>query len=229
MIREELPGLIKSAVGEEVKKLLILGRVNELSEENNRLKSRIDLVETQLGCQMGLWLKWPLQSLVMRRARCAEVLEDIRNCCNSKLGINISDQNTNTSDFVNMRASYFILPVFSTPSRKGLNNSSCIDNIYTNHPLRHSISKIVIHYISWSSTNISLINLSSAIELGNKPVNALEAQESIAIFGELLSEVDWLADTGLLDEEHNNVTSAYQSFNTRFQPMYDHCSFFTCS
>ena len=34
--REELPGLIKSTVGEEVKKLL--GVVNELSEENNRLK-----------------------------------------------------------------------------------------------------------------------------------------------------------------------------------------------
>ena len=46
IIREEMPVLIKSAVGEEMAKLI--GKVNELSVENNRLKTRIDLVETQL-------------------------------------------------------------------------------------------------------------------------------------------------------------------------------------
>ena len=41
-------------------------------------------------------------------------------------------------------------------------------------------------------------------------------------FGELLSEVDWSAITGRLDEDQNNVTSAYQSF-FRFQQIYSHC------
>ena len=42
-------------------------------------------------------------------------------------------------------------------------------------------------------------------------------------FDELLSEVDWSAVIGSLDEDRNDVTSAYQSFITKFQQIYNYC------
>ena len=84
MIREELPGLIKCAFEEELKKLL--DRVIELNEENNRLKSRIDLVQTELRAN-NLVINWlPDASLAEVAAtpsrdagtRCTEVLEKMR-------------------------------------------------------------------------------------------------------------------------------------------------------
>ena len=38
-----------------------------------------------------------------------------------------------------------------------------------------------------------------------------------------MSEVDWSAVIGSLDEDRNDVTSAYQSFITRFQQIYNYC------
>ena len=48
--------------------------------------------------------------------------------------INIIHQNTNTSDFINMLASHFLLPVFSAPTRKGLTNSFILHRQYLYQP-----------------------------------------------------------------------------------------------
>ena len=80
--------------------------------------------------------------------------------------ISIFHQNTNTSDFINMLDSHFLLPVFST-TRNGLVNSSCTDNIYTNHPLHQSIRKIILDF-SYHLPIFLPLNLCSAIELRNK-------------------------------------------------------------
>ena len=136
--------------------------------------------------------------------------------------INIIHQNTNTSDFINMLASsHFLLPVFSAPTRKGLTNSSCIDNIYTNHPFHHFTRKIVLDDISDHLPLFLSLNLSSAIELRNGPVKQFRRPRSDC--DELLSEVDWSAVIGSLDEDRNDVTSAYQSFITIFQQIYNYC------
>ena len=108
MIREEMPGLIKSAVKEEMTKLI--GRVNELNEENNRFKTRIDIVETQLIANNLVICGLPNASLaevvatssgdkagqeqgVTRR----DTIQAVVNCCNSKLGANISKNNIQSS------------------------------------------------------------------------------------------------------------------------------------
>ena len=137
--------------------------------------------------------------------------------------INIINQNTNTSDFINMLASHFLLPVFSAPTRKGLTNSSCIDNIYTNHSFHHSMRKIVLDDISDHLPLFLSLNLSSAIELRNGSVKQFRRPRSDCNFDELLSEVDWSAVIGSLDEDRNDVTTAYQSFITRFQQIYNYC------
>ena len=139
------------------------------------------------------------------------------------LNINIIHQNTNTSDFINVLASHFLLPVFSAPTRKGLTNSSCIDNICTNHPFHHSTRKIVLDDISDHLPLFLSLNLSSAIELRNGPVKQFRRPRSDCNFDELLSEVDWSAVIGSLDEDRNDVTSVYQSFITRFQQIYNYC------
>ena len=137
--------------------------------------------------------------------------------------INIIHQNTNTSDFINMLVSHFLLSVFSAPTRNGLTNSSCFDNIYTNHPLHHSTRKIVLEDISDHLPLFLSLNLSSAIELRNGPVKQFRRPRSDCNFDELLSEVDWSVVIGSLDEDRNDVTSAYQSFITRFQQIYNYC------
>ena len=108
IIREEMPGLIKSAVKEEMTKLI--GRVNELNEENNRLKTRIDIVETQLRANNLVICGLPDASLaevvatssgdkvgqeqgVTRR----DTVQAVVNCCNSKLGANISENDIQSS------------------------------------------------------------------------------------------------------------------------------------
>ena len=55
------------------------------------------------------------------------------------------------------------------------------------------------------------LNLSSIIELGNKSVKRFRSLRSDCNFGQLLSEVDRSAVTGRLDEDQNNVTSAYHN------------------
>ena len=76
MIREELPGLIKSAIGEEVKKLL--GMVNELSEENNRLKA-------QLRANNLIIYGLPDASLAEANGGSRrDTFQAVINCCNSK-------------------------------------------------------------------------------------------------------------------------------------------------
>ena len=108
MIREEMPGLVKFAVKEEMTKLI--GKVNELNEENNRLKTRIDIVETQLRANNLVICGLPDASLaevvatssgdkagqeqgVTRR----DTIQAVVNCCNSKLGANISENDIQAS------------------------------------------------------------------------------------------------------------------------------------
>lgn len=102
MIREEMPGLVKSAVKEEMKTLI--GKVSELSEENIRLKARIDAVETQLRANNLVIYGLPDASLAEvvatssgdgtsreRGMNRRDTVQAIINCCNSKLGANISE------------------------------------------------------------------------------------------------------------------------------------------
>ena len=108
IIREEMPVLIKSAVGEEMAKLI--GKVNELSEENNRLKTRIDLVETQLRANNLVICGLPDASLAevvstpsvitagqLQGMTRRDTVQAVVNCCNSKLGANISENDIQSS------------------------------------------------------------------------------------------------------------------------------------
>ena len=108
IIREEMPGLIKSAVKEEMTKLI--GKVNELNEENNRLKTRIDIVETQLRANNLVICGLPDASLAEvvatssgdkvgqeQRVTRRDTVQAVVNCCNSKLGANISENDIQSS------------------------------------------------------------------------------------------------------------------------------------
>ena len=108
IIREEMPGLIKSAVKEEMTKLI--RKVNELNEENNRLKTRIDVVETQLRANNLVICGLPDASLAEvvatasgdkagqeQRVTGRDTVQAVVNCCNSKVGANISENDIQSS------------------------------------------------------------------------------------------------------------------------------------
>ena len=92
--------------------------MNELSQENNRLKSRIYIVETQLRANNLVKCGLPDASLAeMVAASSGEMASQIQemtprdtvqaaiNCCNSKLGVNISEND--------------IQPGYRNPSKRG--------------------------------------------------------------------------------------------------------------
>ena len=124
-----------------------------------------------------------------------------------------------TSDFLDLLYSRMLFPLITRPTRITANKASLIDNIFTNDPLRPSISGLFLNDISDHLPIFSLILYNNSTSGKNKYVFFREKNaHNLSAFKDELGKINWAEMPGL-----NDPSCAYELFVGKYTTIYDKC------
>ena len=124
-----------------------------------------------------------------------------------------------TSDFLDLLYSRMFFPLITRPTRITASKASLIDNIFTNDPLRPSISCLFLNDISDHLPIFSLILYNNSSSDKNKYVFFREKNaHNLSAFKDELGKINWAEMPGL-----NDPSCAYELFVGKYTTIYDKC------
>ena len=124
-----------------------------------------------------------------------------------------------TSDFLDLLYSRMFFPLITRPTRIMASKASLIDNIFTNDPLRPSISGLFLNDISDHLPIFSLILYNNSTSDKNKYVFFREKNaHNLSAFKDELGKINWAEMPGL-----NNPSCIYELFVGKYTTIYDKC------
>ena len=110
-------------------------------------------------------------------------------------------------------------PLITLPTRITANKASLIDNIFTNDPLRPSISGLFLNDISYHLPIFSLILYNNSTSDKDKYVFFREKNaHNLSAFKDELGKINWAEMPGL-----NDPSWAYELFVGKYTTIYDKC------
>ena len=110
-------------------------------------------------------------------------------------------------------------PLITLPTRITANKASLIDNIFTNDPLRPSISGLFLNDISYHLPIFSLILYNNSTSDKGKYVFFREKNaHNLSAFKDELGKINWAEMPGL-----NDPSCAYELFVGKYTTIYDKC------
>ena len=124
-----------------------------------------------------------------------------------------------TSDFLKLLYSRMFFPLITRPTRITANKASLIDNIFTNDPLRPSISGLFLNDISDHLLIFSRILYNNSTSDKDKYVFFREKNaRNPGAFKDELGKINWAEMPGL-----NELSCPYEIFVGKYTTIYDKC------